>query len=91
MMRVVLFVLLVAPTSARGSQPVRRLTPELCAAEQHPATTSLAVPARVRVALERTALATPAPRERRTRRPRALYVVVTAALLGGAVVALAAR
>ena len=91
MMRVVLLVLLVAPTSARGSQPVRRLTPELCEAEQRPANTSLAVPARVRVAVERTALATPGPRDQRARRPRALLAVVAAALLGGALVALAAR
>ena len=54
-MRLLVLALLLLPALARGSEPPRRLMPELCAADERPAVTSLAVPEPVRTSARRAA------------------------------------
>jgi hypothetical protein len=82
--------LVVAPGPALASEPPRNLTPEVCEADQRPATTSLAVPEPVRLSARRAEQAERAQRRRASRRSpitRMLLVAAAAAAVGALLIA----
>jgi hypothetical protein len=90
-MRLLVLAVLLLPTFAHGSEPPRRLMPELCEADERPAVTALAVPDPVRTSVRRAVEADHRAHRRSRSRTADWLLAITAAAAASAIAIAATR